>query len=223
MPLDVVRKFAEQAAPSFERTTELFDAFVGLAPNGGPATANQALVGWRLDSQKTHYVVLCRSDGFTVSRLSPYGEWGDLRGEALKWWDMFVSMATPAVVTRAAVRYVNAIKLALPIANFEDYLTCPPRLPQGIPQALTAFIQRVVIPDEATNCISVVTQALEEPPVQQGGADSITVLLDIDVFRNLRIERRQMADVWDCLDQLRDQKNRLFFSHLTERTVEMFE
>lgn len=223
LPLETLQRFVEQVAPSFEKSTELFEAFIGFAPNGGQATANQTLNGWRLDCQATHYVLMCRVDGFTVSRLSPYGEWADLRGEAAKWWEVFLGMTPLAVVTRAAVRYVNAIKLPLPIASFEEYLTCPPRLPEGVPQGLSAFIQRVVIPDEARNCVSVVTQALEEPPAQQGGGDSVTVLLDIDVFRPIWIEREQMADVWNCLDELRDQKNRLFFSHLTEKTVEMFE
>jgi uncharacterized protein (TIGR04255 family) len=165
---------------------------------------------------------MCRVDGFTVSRLSPYGRWEELRAEASKWWDAFVRMASPVVVTRVAVRYVNAIKLPLPLGSFEEYLTCPPRIPTELPQGASAFIQRVVLPDEARNCISVVTQALEEPAVQQGNGDAITVLLDIDVFRSVRIEHKRFEELWRALDELRDQKNRLFFSHLTEKTVEMF-
>ncbi|ANH69633.1 hypothetical protein ABE85_22315 [Mitsuaria sp. 7] len=222
IPLEVVRRFAEQATPHFEKRTELFDAFFGFTPDGSATTANQTLTGWRLDCQRTHYVLMCRVDSFTVSRLSPYGRWEELREEASKWWNTFLDMASPSVVTRVAVRYVNAIKLPLPLESFEEYLSCPPRIPNELPQAASAFIQRVVLPDEARNCTSVVTQALEESPVRQGNGDSITVLLDIDVFRSTRIERRRFGELWGALDELRDQKNRLFFSHLTEKTLEMF-
>jgi uncharacterized protein (TIGR04255 family) len=78
------------------------------------------------------------------------------------------------------------------------------------------------VPDDASNCTSIVTQALEDQPAIGNDGASITVLLDIDVFRMTRIENADEAQVWGGLDELRLQKNRMFFEHLTEKTVEMF-
>lgn len=220
IPLNRVERFAVAAAPSFERKSDLLEASFGFGA-GGEQTSRQAQIGYRLDNDQTHYVLQPRTNGFTLSRLSPYGQWSDLRDEARKWWSQFYEIARPDVISRLAVRYVNAIQIPLPVVDFGDYLTCPPRLPDGIPQALSGFLQRVVVPDEQARCTSVITQALEGQPTTLGGG-AINLLLDIDVFRPTRIDVGSIDEVWAGLDELRDQKNRMFFAHITERTVEMF-
>jgi uncharacterized protein (TIGR04255 family) len=220
--LDLVDKFVAIAAPSFESQVDLVEAFVGFGPDGTQATASHAVIGRRLDSQRTHYVLQCRTSGFTLSRLSPYGEWADLRREASRWWEVFCRVANPQTISRIAVRYINAVKIPLPMTDFSEYLSCPPLLPEGLPQALSGFLQRVIVPDDQVNCISVVTQALEGQPTFDDEGGSVTVLLDIDVFRTTRIGHACLDDAWKGLDELRQQKNRMFFAHLTEKTVEMF-
>lgn len=51
---------------------------------------------------------------------------------------------------------------------------------------------------------------------------SITVLLDIDVFKAVSLDPSDSQGLWQQLDDLRDQKNRMFFAHVTEKAVEMF-
>jgi uncharacterized protein (TIGR04255 family) len=121
------------------------------------------------------------------------------------------------------VRYINEIKLPFPIIDFGEYLTCPPRVPDALPQGISGFLNRVIVPDEANKCVSIVTQAMEgQGPLVSEDA-SITILLDIDVFRTVRIQGDHFEEIWTGLDTLREQKNRMFFEHLTEKTVEMFE
>lgn len=219
--LELVDKFIAIAAPHFESKVDLIEAVLGIGPSGVSASQNHSIIGRRLDSQRSHYVLQCRVGGFTLSRLSPYGEWAEFRAEAKRWWDVFNSTARPEVITRIAVRYINAIKIPLPMRDFDEYLTCPPRVPEGLPQGVSGFLYRVIVPDEQYNCTSVVTQALEgQPSTDDGG--SVTVLLDIDVFRTTQVLADQMTSIWDSLDELRDQKNRMFFAHLTEKAVETF-
>ncbi|WP_206999822.1 hypothetical protein [Trinickia mobilis] len=92
-----------------------------------------------------------------------------------------------------------------------------------MPQAVSGFLTRVIVPDETAKCTSVVTQAFEGPPSESPSGSSIMVILDIDVFRVTRIDDLAADDIWSGLDVLRDQKNRMFFEHLTEKTVEMYE
>jgi uncharacterized protein (TIGR04255 family) len=224
VPIDGVDKFVAKVAPEFKRKIDLWEAFIGFntGGDGKNAKTQQTVVGRRLDSDDPPHVLQCRVGGFTFSRLSPYGKWEDLRREAYRWWRDFQAVVQPQRVTRIAVRYINAIKLPLPINDFADYFTCPPKVPEALPQAISGFLVRIVIPDDANNCISIVTQALEDRPSVGDDGASITVLLDVDVFRTTRIESSQMEEVWSGLDALREQKNRMFFEHLTEKTVEMF-
>lgn len=223
VPLEVLGRFASQASAKFGQSTELWEAQVDLVggPEGASARTSHAVVGYRLDSADKLHVLQCRTRGFTFSRLAPYAQWDQLRDEADQWWNLFCEMVNPGIVTRLAVRYINAIDIPLPVQDFADYFVCAPKVPAGLPQALSGFLQRTVIPDELTKTVSIVTQALED----QGGiaTTKITVLLDVDVFRQVAFDREKRGEVLAVLDVLRDQKNRMFFEHLTEKTIGMFE
>jgi uncharacterized protein (TIGR04255 family) len=223
-PLEAIERFAAEAQPKFKRSLPLWQSFIGFKASGEtPETsASQAVIGRRLDSEDSLYVLQCRVSGFTFSRLSPYAEWKDLRDEAYRWWQTFRTAIQPHMVNRIAVRYINEIKLPMPVGDFAEYFTCSPRIPDALPQGLSSFLQRVVIPDSSNECVSIVTQALEGPSSLSEDGTSITVLLDVDVFRTVRLEGDSIEELWAGLDVLRTQKNRMFFEHLTEKTVEMF-
>lgn len=220
-----IERFASGQTQEFPKQLDLWEALVGFNVDGSQASANatQAVIGKRLDSEDSPHVLQCRTGGFTFSRLSPYIEWGRLREDAYRLWQIFYREAGPQTVTRLAVRYINEIKIPLPINDFGDYLVCPPRVPDLLPQAISGFMQRVVIPDDAKNCISVVNQLFEGQSLMLGGQETISVVLDIDVFRQVSIDASKVDEIWGALDILREQKNRIFFEHLTERSVEMFE
>lgn len=223
--LERLDAFVAELQLEYPRQTDLWEAVVGVNVDGSVASTNSthAKIGKRLDSDVLPHVLQCRLGGFTLSRLCPYGEWQDLRDESQKMWALFYKIVGPETITRLAVRYINEIKLPLPISDFSDYFTCAPQIPESLPQVLSGFLQRVIIPDEAEKCVSIVTHALEgsQPNVNDGA--SITVILDIDVFRTTSIEASNFDEIWNVLDVLRAQKNRMFFEHLTETAVRIFE
>jgi uncharacterized protein (TIGR04255 family) len=227
VPIEIVREFEQRVGVSFERSTPIWEAMFELKFSKEEGTqqggGKQSAVGVRLESSSPPHVLQCRTNGFTFSRLSPYGRWEDLREATRKVWAEFIALAPAFVVTRIAVRYINEIKLPLPIRDFSDYLTCPPEVPPTLPQAISAFLQRVVIPDQEHDCTSIITQALEDQAIIDEKGTFVVVLLDIDVFRMTQIESNNIEAVWSSLDTLRNQKNRMFFEHLTETTVEMFQ
>jgi len=127
------------------------------------------------------------------------------------------------LVNRIAVRYINELRFPVPLRDFGEYLVSPPGVPDELPQGLLGFLTRVIIPDEANNCMTIVTQALEGPPSEGPAGATATVILDIDVFRAGTSDAPRSDEIWTALDTLRGQKNRVFFAHVTERTVEMYE
>lgn len=221
--IDSIREFEAKVRFRYEKSAPIWQAMFGfsLAPEAAAQTQlPPTAIGIRLDSQEPPHVLQCRIAGFTFSRLSPYGCWQNLRDAAKIEWDTFLKFIPSITVNRIAVRYINDLKLPVPLHDFADFLSCPPEVPAGLPQGVSSFLHRVVVPDVEHNCVSIVTQSLDEGPHQQ--SDEINVLLDIDVFRKTTIEPPEFDKIWAGLDELREQKNRMFFGHVTDRLVERF-
>jgi len=160
-----------------------------------------------------------RLDGFTFNHLKPYSDWETIFEEARRLWTLYKEITSLELITRLAVRYINHLKLPLPIDNFADFFTAPPTVPEGLPQSLIKFQSRNVIIEPENQIIANITQASDEK-----GSDSqnLNVILDIDTLKNVnyRAENKQM---WDIFENLRKMKNDIFFKSLTEKTVRLFE
>ncbi|VTU16823.1 TIGR04255 family protein [Variovorax sp. PBL-E5] len=223
--LDSLDRFAASLADTFPRKSQLWQIAMGVDLKTGreaPTSSSQrSATGVRLESEPQGYVMLARTTGFTFSRLAPYRDWDELRGVAKPLWDKFVEMVQPRTVTRSAVRYINLLPLPYPFADFSEYLNAAPMVPLNLPQSLSAFVQRVVMVEQATNRCAIVTQALEESQasIQPG---TVGIFLDIDTFKVMRADADD-AQVWGTLDSLREFKNTIFFEHITEKAAALFE
>lgn len=173
--------------------------------------------GNRYTSNDGAFVFQARTDGFTLSRLKPYSDWDELCSEAKRLWAFYTEAAGVELVTRVAVRYINRMDLPLPISDFGEYLTSPPIIPASLPQTLSSFLMRFVMHDELKGISAIVTQVLEESP-----SPIAPIILDIDVFKEGSYEA-QSAEWWAVLSTLRDFKNRVFFSSITDKTLELFQ
>ncbi len=183
-------------------------------------SAEQNINGYRYISSDKKQIVQARLDGFTFSRLHPYTEWKDLRDEARRIWQLYKEITKP-VITRVALRYINNLNIPLPIKDFEEYLSAPPIVPNGLPQEVGSFLTRVSIGEpEIPGVNAFITQALE-PSQLTPEITRIPVILDIDVFR---YEPNGLAedDAWYTIEQLRDFKNRIFFQSITEKLKETY-
>lgn len=174
--------------------------------------------GYLCTSSDKKQVLQVRLDGFTFSRLRPYQTWEDLRQEAHRLWQLYVQAASPELVTRVALRYINRLDIPLPLRDFGDYLTAPPIVPQDLPRGLISFLTRNVIREPSLNFMAIISQSLE--PV--GVPDVAPVILDIDVFKEVQYNVGEEA-IWETLDQLREFKNNIFFKSITEKIVELYE
>ena len=159
-----------------------------------------------------------RKDGFTFSRLKPYTNWEDISAEAKELWKLYVEKASPEVVTRIAVRYINQLNIPLPINDFARYLTAPPMVPENVPQDVSAFLSKVVVHDMEQDIAANITQALQGI----SRPDHAIIILDIDVYKQ-SVAGFKDSDIWLTFEQLRDLKNRIFFDSISEETVSVYE
>ena len=167
---------------------------------------------WSLDRRR---VVQVQTTGFSLSILRPYKNWDELRAEAHARWLDYVEVMAPQRVVRIATRYINRLELPLPTAEIKDWLLTYPELGPDVPQLLGEFLMRVVVP--LAHATGIVTQASELPT----DPTKLPVVLDIDVFRAAEFTPRSDT-LWSALDELREEKNTLFFGSITERTGDLY-
>jgi uncharacterized protein (TIGR04255 family) len=192
-----------------------------VPPDSGPATAvveSDEMLGLRYDRNDGTRMLQARRNGMTFSILKGYTHWEALRDSTRGMWAKYLEVAGHVHVDRLAVRYINAIEIA-PGDDCDDYLTAAPRIPDGLPQVLNNFIQRVAVPFEDEGAVAIVTQTLGPPP--EGPAKN-SAILDIDVFSQCSLEGSS-TEVWLRLDNLRDIANRIFFSSVTKQVLESYQ
>lgn len=177
-------------------------------------------LGARLQSSDGKHVLLLQEAGYTLSRLSPYVSWDQLVAEARKQWRHFADTVKPQSITRVATRFINRLELPMqPGEDFSEYLVKPPEVPDELPQAVAGFSQRVVLVNRELNARANVIQSLQEG---FPSSDKVPVVVDIDVYSMVDMSPDN-EDAWDLLAGLREFKNAVFYAHLTEKTVALYE
>jgi uncharacterized protein (TIGR04255 family) len=186
-------------------------------PNTAPIERQE--LGFRCSNAENNRIVQFRVNGFTYNWLKPYSTWEELRAVSEKYWRMFNEAVRPVGVNRLSLRYINDVELPLPLKDFGEYLTADPKVPTELPQAMSNFLTRVGIVDEVENIDATITQVFEgvtNPAVAR-------IILDIEASKLVNFVPDQYEKIWSILDTLRDFKNTIFFSTLTEKAVRLFE
>lgn len=178
---------------------------------GGPT-------GYLFRSTDTKQAVQALRHGFSFSRFQPYQDWETFSREARDLWSRYSTHTRPKKVTRIGLRYINRLELPLPFNDFKEYLLTVPEIAPGLPQGLSGFFFRVVIPIEKAEAFATITETIVEGELSKG---AVPVILDVDVFRvgTFPIVAEKL---WPAFDRLRELKNDLFFKSLTDRAKELF-
>lgn len=193
----------------------LFQIKPGEAPEAIPPRVR--VDGYLFLSKDGRQIVQARLDGFTFNRLKPYDKWESFRDEATQHWKRYRQIAAPEVVSRVALRYINRLEIPLPMKDFREYILTTPEIAPKLPQGLAGFFMRLVIPDQKSNSVAIVTQTMEDLQEQV-----LPLIFDIDVFREAAFDVNG-DEMWKALEELRNYKNEIFFNSITPRTRELLE
>ena len=178
---------------------------------------NLGVHGYFFKSKDKQNIAQFRKDGFTLNRLRPYSSWAVISDEAKNLWKIYSDVLSPDYVTRIAVRYINQMKLKLPVQSIEDFFMIKSIIPEGLPNQFSSFLHKVVLFDEETNIEANVIMNLEHI---DNSTDS-AVIFDIDVYKKVEFSP-DAAEIWQIFEELRNMKNRIFFGYITEKTVKGF-
>ncbi|MGE0539698.1 MAG: TIGR04255 family protein [Dehalococcoidia bacterium] len=183
------------------------------------ATTSQQHLGYVAFSSTEHQAFQVRLDGFTFSRFEPYDSWTPFQAEAKRLWSAYRDAVKPEAVTRIAVRYINRFDLPVEVKELGKYLTALPVLPAistGVSQQPSGFLVQLQIPQDDIGCVLELVEALIPPVV----ADSTSVLLDIDLYREVQGAVSE-GEIWILLGQLHDRKNEVFEACITDEAREV--
>lgn len=180
-----------------------------IQQSGGP-------VGYIFASPDQKQAVQARLNGFSFSRFKPYEAWEKLRDEAQELWRHYIRIASPRSVTRLALRYINRIEIPLPIGDFKEYVRTAPDIAPNLPQGLSTFFMRLVIPKPDVQATAIVSERMEEIKENR-----VPLIFDIDVFRFSKHEA-DSDEVWEIFENLRNLKNEIFFESVTDKAKELF-
>jgi len=201
-----------------EKTMRFFETRIDLKDYEKSVTMGDKINGYRYESSSGTKIVQLREDGFTFNRLKPYEKWEEVKNEALRLWNYYKELVKPEFIKRIELRYINNLNIPMPINDFRDYLTCPPEVPEGLPQGISSFFYRVVIPAPDTRITAIITQALES---KVDFKDHLPIILDIDVYK-ITPDGFLEEDVLAILEKLRNFKNQIFFNSITPKLLEIY-
>jgi uncharacterized protein (TIGR04255 family) len=183
-----------------------------------PLVEESGLQGFFVKTPDARTILQLRPDGYSLNRLAPYSSWDELFPVAWSGWEAYRDFATPAAVTRLAVRFINHIRLPADLTDFDDYLVAAPKTPDDVPPFLSGFFSQVVIHHPDWGVSATVRQSLEIDLQSRVP----TLLLDIDSFRADELDVGDDDSIRGTFRLLHDYKNLFFFGSLTERTLELF-
>lgn len=174
-------------------------------------------VGVRVESADHLQVVQFRPDLMAVSLVRRYSRWDELVVLTERVWTSFAKAVSPKVVHRLGVRFINRIEVR-DGQDIDQILTAGPRVPNGLPQSISEFSTRILVPMAEQDCFVTVSQSLDNRPPGTEASTS-AIMIDIDAFSEV-----SLAADWRIIGQrlecLRLAKNMAFFSCLRPGVLE---
>jgi len=184
------------------------------------------LVGYRFDRIDGEQRALqAKLESFSYSFLPPYTKWPVFRDEARELWKVYREACQPTHIVRVAVRYINRIDIPLKQAapegqlRLEDYFNTYPHLANGLTHnAMAGFIMQIPVVQPDIESVVLLRQAVVPPP----RPGFLSVVLDLDLFRDVRWDPADDDALWAFMEKLRVRKNEIFEASVTDKTRELF-
>lgn len=174
--------------------------------------------GLRLENPDKQYIAQFTRTGAVFSKLPPYEQWESFQTEAKRVWSVFIDLASPTVIERLGVRFINRIPMGSSEepADYLQAMSLQPSEKSEFPIDSFFYQDRYKVPEYAYQINWVRT-------IQQNSKsnDERALILDIDVFtaEAIPIETKNLGQK---LEQMRWLKNHIFFSNLTEKALTQF-
>ena len=173
------------------------------------------------NKEKPEQIVQFHGDGFTFHRLAPYMGMDAYIEEIHRTWNAFAKIAKPVKIRKVELRTINRFFLPMEGNTFKvgEYFRQPRWFidVEGLTHS-KFFDNREAYDDTTKNQVSA-TLSVEGMDPERG----VPVIFDIDTLNPLA---RDIPESWEemmpIINSLRELKNRVFYSTLTESCLNLF-
>jgi uncharacterized protein (TIGR04255 family) len=174
--------------------------------------------GKRLSSHDQANIIIVRTNAYGCMRLAPYCGWDEFVKMAQYGWAVVTRSIGRRPVQRVGVRYVNRLDIPSEgVVNEDEYLRFYPKAPDLDWGPMSNYVLQMSRPLNADGCSVNVNSGPTPPPLLAHQS----VLLDIDVYA-AGLELRRDDELWDLVAKIRQHKNRIFESCITDKARALF-
>lgn len=164
-------------------------------------------------------LVQVRSGGYSFNRLKPYTSLDDYLPEIKRSWDIYCQIASPIMVRKIQLRFINRIPLPLENGKVDlrDYLNADLKAAEESGLILGGFFSQYAAAEPATGHHVTSVLTAENPQGEQ-----LPVIFDCTVFASVAADPANWDELQEKIQSLRSLKNRIFNSTLTSQCLNLF-
>ena len=183
------------------------------------AQAESRSNGFRLSSTDQAELLILSPLTFAASCVAPYPGWGALFSRFKRDWQTFRDVMGPRKIIRVGLRYINRIDIPHEgeVVEEAEYLTIYPTMPSIFDIMDTYFVQ-VSYKVREIGCSVGINTGLVEAPI----LDHSSLILDIDLSKTENVPQSP-EKLYELMDQMREWKNNIFESCITDKSRGLFQ
>lgn len=157
------------------------------------------------------------SNLLAVNHLKPYPTWQEFLPLIRQGFNAYLEVATPTVIQRIGLRYINRIEIPGQRIELEDYFEFYPFIAPNLPQDLGSFIVGIVVPYDSRDSLrlQITTAPIERP-------NTVAVLLDLDYFL-AQPGQVSLDKVFEWVEVAHTRVEEAFEACITDRLRQIFE
>ncbi len=184
---------------------------LGKAPINGYSDVKVA--GYLYFSKDQKEKLEISTDGITYTSEAAYAGWENFKETVLKYIELFKPILETVAINRTSIRFVNQFEMVEfndPAEYFNTVISSTDK-ENHLPYPLLKYGFRMTV-DVKEGVYSIINQYIDKK------TDKYIYIFDIDVLNrnNLLYTSESLGDV---LEDLRDIKNTIFFSNITDKTI----
>jgi len=175
--------------------------------------------GYRLSSKDMTQLLLVWPSNLTISQLAPYSGWDDLFVRFTRDWKKWKRFAGHKKISRIGVRYINRIDIPSSgtLIEYEHYLHIYPKLPDSF-SPLNSYNVQCILPVENIGCQIRLNSSVVPSPI----LNHASFIIDQDIFIDSNAPQKD-DEIFELLNLIRNEKNRVFESCISDRARRLFQ
>ncbi|WP_319504710.1 TIGR04255 family protein [Bacteroides graminisolvens] len=208
-----LRKYLPNRNDTIEASINVPSSSIPLGTSKVTGTSNAKMANYIYYAADQKCKLTITEGSITYTDEREYNGWEDFENVVLQYLGIFSSILEKHVVTRTSIRFINQFDLD----EFEDpttyFKTLISSAEKGVPYPLIKYGFKLML-NVKEGIYSIVNQNLDKTP------DKYLYIFDIDVLNesNLIFD---ISFIQGVLRELREVKNNIFFSNITEKTIEI--